>query len=267
MVFTQEILFKNSQNKFYQKLLKIRDGKQNFADVFTYEPNNIEEVNLGGLYFVAEVSNVSVDSAHLINLLISTIKREYYSKSARTPLDSFEATLRKTNSILTELIQKTDSKKNLEWVGKLNCICATLHNNYLYLTQLGQFKALICRQGNLIDISKKINSNPKNFHTKGVFQNVVSGKLENGDKILFLSQKLLNFIPLDVLRQICAIGNIVDNGEQINKILKENKSFSPPLSAFLLEIKPENPSDNPIVFCPSKEYITPPLHLEEIISK
>lgn len=265
MVLTQEILFKNKQNKFYQKILKAKSSKQDFADVFTCEPNNIEEVSLGNLYFVAELLNISVDSSYLINLLTSIIRREYYSKPNRGPFESFEATLKKTNSILTELIQKTDAKKNLEWIGKLNCVCASVCNDSLYFTQIGQFKTLICRQGNLINIGKKINSTAQNLHALGTFQNIVSGKLEKGDKLLFLPQKLFDFISIDGIKQICALNNITDNCEQINKILREHKSFSPPLAAFLLEIAPDELPENPVIFCSANEYITPPIELEEII--
>lgn len=264
MVLIQEILFENTRNKFYQKILKAKRPKQGFADIFAYEPNNIEETSLGRLYFAAELLNVSIDFGYLINLLTSILKREYYSKPGRGSFESFEATLKKTNSILTELIQKTDSKKNLEWVGKLNCVCASVCDDSLYFTQIGQSKTLICRQGSLIDISKKINSTTQNLRALGTFQNIVSGKLEKGDKLLFLSQKLFDFVSLERIKQICAIGNIADNCEQINKILREHKSFSPPLATFLLEIVPDELPENPAIFYNPDKYITPPIDLEEI---
>jgi len=245
MIKTEEILIKGGKNK------------NSICDIFCYEPENIEEVSLGNLYMVAEF-DANGDTNHLINLISSLIKREYYSASHRGPLDSLEASLKKANLALNEL----GNQGNLQWLGKLHFICAVISKEQqLLLSQSGNAQAYHWREGNLTNITKKIVATAAKFHPTKTFQSVISGNIEPTDKIVLTTPKLFDFIDTKGFEQLFDLTKIELISDQINKTLREQKK-PPHLSALLLEIVPEQ---NFVTNQESKAaFITPPIKLEEI---
>lgn len=245
---------------------KILLGKSPNCDIFIYEPLNIEEARLGNLYFIAELADKLEESSYLINLLASIIKREYYSKSDRGSFQSLEAGLKKANHALKDLNLNKGGKKNKSnYLNKLNCLCAVLSENQIYLSQMGEFRAFLFRQGSLIDITKKLISISRKTSSIKSFQNIISGKLEWGDKLFFPTIELLHLISTKKLKEIYASGNITENCEQIKQILiKKEKKSSFPIAALLLEITPEEMLSKRPNLDNSLKYITPPIYLKEI---
>ena len=246
MIKTEEILIRGPKNK------------ETICDIFLYEPENIEEASLGGLYMVAEMTANS-SSLHLINLLSSLIKREYYSLPHRGPTESLEAGLKKANATLSDVA----NQGNLSWLGKLHFICAAINKEKdIFLTQTGSAQAYLCREGELISITKKIVPSTEKPHPAKTFQSVVSGKIEPSDKIIFGTPSIFDFFSPSGLAQLFTLPKIEQIADQMNKVLREQKRPGP-LSALLLEIVAE---DLPAQEAKQrKDFITPPILLEEII--
>jgi hypothetical protein len=245
MIKTEEILIRGSKSK------------ETTCDIFSYEPENIEEASLGNLYMVAQLTG-NQDSSHLISLLSSLIKREYYSLPHRGPTASLEAGLKRANSILSEIA----NQGNLSWLGKLHFICAAINKEKeLFLTQTGSAQAYLYREGELVSITKKIVPSTEKPHPAKTFQNVITGKIEASDKMLFSTPSLFENFSIFELNQLFgfSLENIAD---QINKNLREQKKPKP-LSVLLIEITAETPSAQELK--QKKDFITPPISLEEII--
>jgi len=245
MIKTEEILIKSG-----------RHAQGGLGEIFIYEPENIEEAALGNLYLVAELQD-GKDSSHLINLLSSLIKREYYSSPHRGPLASLEVSLKKANQTLSEFADQG----NLGWLGKLHFLCAVINKEKdLFLTQTGQTRALLCREGNLADITKKTVPPPHKPHPAKTFQSVVSGQIEPTDKLFFLTPGFFNFIDESGFKQILTLPRIESISEQIKKVLREQKRL-PLLCALMLEIAKEEVEASEKS---NSDFITPPIGLEEI---
>ena len=199
------------------------------------------------------------DSQHLINLLSSLIKREYYSLPHRGPTESLEASLKKANQALSEIA----NQGNLNWLGKVHFVCAALNKEQdLFLTQTGSAQAFLCREGQLVSITKKFVPPSEKPHPAKTFQSVISGNVMPTDKIIFATPALLDFFSLPGLKQLFNLPKIENISDQINKTLREQKK-PPALGALLLEITFE---DQPAIPAKSdKKFITPPINLEEII--
>jgi len=241
----------------------IRGSKRKHAvcDIFIYEPENIEEASLGNLYIVAELTDEGDRSGHLVNLLASLIKREYYCSRHRGPLESLESSLKKVNLTLNEFA----NQGNLEWLGKLHFVCAALNKEEdLYLTQSGNARAFLCREGQLASLTKKLIPSSEKIHPSKTFQSIISGKLEKADKIILTTPNLLKSFDAEGLGEIMALAKIEYIGDQISKVLREQK-HPPSLASLLLELAPDEetfltPSANA-----NREFITPPINLMEII--
>jgi hypothetical protein len=244
MVRTEEILIADPKNK------------SAICDIFSYEPENIEEAALGNLYVVAELA-ANKDSSHLINLLTSLIKREYYALPHRGPLESLEASLKKANIALSELA----NQGNLEWLGKLHFICAVLNKEKdLFLTQSGEAQAHLFREGKLTNITKKNVPVAQKPHPAKTFQSVISGRIEPSDKLIFGTPAIFDFFSAPGFRQLFGLPGIENICDQMNKVLREEKK-PPSLSALLIEVVAEESLQN---IGGSKDFITPPIRLEEI---
>ncbi len=246
MVRTEEILIKGPRSK------------NTICDIFLYEPENIEEASLGNLYMVAELT-AHEDSLHLVSLLSSLIKREYYSAPHRGPVESLKASLKKANQFLSEIA----NQGNLTWLGQIHFICAALNKETeLFLTQTGAAQAWLCREGQLVNITKKFVPATTKPHPAKTFQSVISGKVEPTDKIIFGTPAIFSFFSQPGLQQLFEMPRIELISDQINKVLREEKK-PPSLSALLIQIIPEEapaPAKGP------KKFITPPINLNEILN-
>jgi len=248
MVKTEEILIKKSRSK------------KTICDILIYEPENIEETALGSLYMAAELT-ANEDSWHLIGLLSSLIKREYYSLPHRGPLDSLEASLKKANQALSELT----GQGNLEWLGKIHFVCAALNKEEdLFLAQAGEAQAWLHRNGNLTSITKKIVPSPTRPHPAKTFQSVISGKLAIEDKLILATPALTELFSPPGLQQLFDMPHIAQIADHLNKTLREEKK-PPALGALLVEIVPEENIEIAKAD-PNRKYITPPIDLKEILN-
>lgn len=247
MIKTEEILIKSPREK------------NTLCETFLYEPGNIEEAALGNLYIIAQLST-DKDSLHLINLLSSLIKREYYLLPHRGPIESLEAGLKKANQTLSEVA----NQGNLNWLGKIHFICAVINKEKeLFLTQTGGAQAWLCRDGQLVNITKKLVLPTAKTHPAKTFQSVISGTISPSDKIIFGTPAIFDFFSLPGLKQIFSLPKISMMADQINKTLREEKQ-PPSLSALMLEIITEEIPE-PAAKGP-KSFITPPISLKEILS-
>ncbi len=230
-----------------------------FCETFIYEPENIEESSLGSLYMVSEFS-ANEDSLHMVNLISSLIKREYYSLPHRGPLDSLEASLKKVNLALNELT----NQGNLEWLNKLHFICAAINKEEnIFLSQSGSAQAFLCREGDLSSITKKIVPAPEKPHPAKTFQSVISGNVMPTDKLIFATPSLFRTFSPQGLKQLFDAPKIEIISDQINKALRE-QAKPPAMSALLLEIVPEESLIT--VGHAKKEFITPPINLGELLN-
>ncbi|OGZ34424.1 MAG: hypothetical protein A2Y98_03845 [Candidatus Portnoybacteria bacterium RBG_19FT_COMBO_36_7] len=255
VVKTEEIIFKSRLSREFS------NKPQTACEIFSYQPENIEQVPLGNLYIVAELSCVK-DCSYLNNLLASLIKREYYLSPERGAIKSFRAALKKANGHLADLAKQG----NLEWLGKFHFVCAALAKEDILLVQSGSSYAYHERQSHLVDLGRKIASDSEKPHPSKVFSRIVTGKIETGDKIVFATPKLGELLSASGLKQILGSSqNLLEISDQIEKIAREeNKTMA--LAILLLKIEDDPPLEQKIHMAQKpKKFITPPIDLGEIL--
>jgi len=216
---------KNTRNANKEISIEIREivfsneeGKS-FCDIFVYEPENIDEQALGNLYIIGEIVNLSENSSYLVNLLASIIKKEFYLNTKRTAVESLEASLHKANSTLSDLAEQG----NVDWVGNLNMICAVYLENELHLSQTGNAKTLLIRNGQITDIGKNIIKEEKT-HPFRTFANIASGELEIGDLVLFATPGFFNIFSLEKLRKLSSTLDFDKFAEKLQSSIEQEKN-------------------------------------------
>lgn len=168
-----------------------------FIQVLIQEPENISHQNLGTLIGVFEVNDNSEDSSYIVNYLISVIKKEYFSKPKRGPVESLEASLHKANLALSNLAEH----ENIDWLGKLNALVAVTEKNGLHFSQAGNASALLLRSKILTDISDGLSPSDSEPNPMKTFVNVSSGRMEKDDKLLIATSNIFDIFSLEEIKK------------------------------------------------------------------
>ena len=212
----------------------IKTDPDHICDLLVYEPRNIEEVRLGTLFMLGKIENIPKNKHRnfdfLLNLLISVIKREFYSDYKRSTAEALEASLNKANLYLADFTEKG----NVEWIGNLSFICGTFSENTLHVTQIGNPIIKLFRGTTISHIENKFPAQKKPRPSKA-FSNIATGTILNGDKIIISTKDILKVVPLSRLKQVSK-----KNCDQIIKGLKtlvEKKADKAPVLCLILEAK------------------------------
>lgn len=168
-----------------------------FIEIIVEEPENISHQNLGTLIGVLEITDTSEDSSYVVNYLISVIKKEYFSKAKRGPIESLEAALHKANLALANLAEH----KNINWLGKLNALVAVTEKNNLHLSQTGTASAFLMRAQTLTDISEGLSPSGTDPYPLKTFVSVSSGRLEDQDKIIITTANIFDIFSLEEIKK------------------------------------------------------------------
>jgi len=153
-------------------------------DSFCYEPANIYEKRLGGLYLIGELKNVLPQNARFLDNLARVIKNQFYS----TPIKSLEQNLKESLKRTNEFLEGEVKKDNTSWLGNLNFALISLKDLALNFTKVGDLKIFLIRGGEIIDLGKKLELQEIEPYPLKVFLNIVSGKLSTND-IIFVANK------------------------------------------------------------------------------
>jgi hypothetical protein len=182
--------------QFHDVLICKKNDCRPFLEVLIEEPENITHQNLGILVGIFQIDDRSEDSSYVVNYLISIIKKEYFSRANRGPVENFEAALHKANLALAKLA----THENIGWIGSINAICAVIEKNNLLLSQTGNASAFLLRATTLAEITEapleETDSNPLK-----TFQDVISGKIEKNDKLIFTTKELFDIFSLEEIKK------------------------------------------------------------------
>lgn len=175
-----------------------------FCDVFVYEPENIDERPLGSLFLLGEVSQGEQEKTkHVLNLIASILKKEYYRLPKRGPRRSFEAALQKVNTALADFT----IQGNTSWLGNIHALAGSFDGHILRITRCGDARCFLVRDRQILDISESLEQDSevsKNEQPLKTFMNVVSGALAPDDIVLFATRRLFYHISLEQLRHFAA---------------------------------------------------------------
>lgn len=217
-----------------------------FLEMFINEPENVEQQKLGVLGGIFQLTSDSEDSSYIANFLISVIKKEYYSKTKRGPMESFEAALQKANSALSKIAEHN----SIDWIGHLNSALFVLEKNSIHFSQTGNAHIFLLRSEKLADLAEnslsEISPNPLK-----TFTDVLSGRLEKNDRFIITTHNIFDIFSFEEIRKSAlnfsfpklhrffktAIGNELDSSAILMFDIEEKKI--PNLESSPLKVKHE----------------------------
>jgi len=210
------------------------NSAKEFCISYSYEPNNVEEAKIGNLYIVGEVRLKSKNCAYLANTLSSIIKKELFKNSKRGALESFEASLNKANAYLADIA----SQGNIDWIGKLNMVCALQNGDKLHISQAGDARMLLLRNNFLVTLTEEPNQEESPFPSK-TFTNIVSGPITAGDKIVEATPGFFNILSLEELKHAISGVSCAQAIENLGEIFEMDGDI-PDSSSVVIDILSDN---------------------------
>ena len=181
-------------------------------DSFCFEPENIYERRVGGLYLIGLLKNTLPKKKNLLENLVQIIKREYYRPKALSPERALKETLKQVNDFLEDLAKRGD----VSWLGNLSFLAMGLKNFKWNFSKVGEIKIFLIRGKKLVDVEKRARLSEIEPYPLRVFGSLVSGKMAEGDAILILTKEVFDFFEKEKLFQ-----EIEKIGFVNKKILKE----------------------------------------------
>jgi hypothetical protein len=139
---------------------------------------------MGGIFMVGEIKKALPHNYKLVEKIAGTVKKEFFSKFQRTNEHALKESLRKANDMLAAEV----SRENTDWLGNLGFAIISLKNFDLNFTKVGAIKILLLRGPNIMDIGEKLDNQEIEPYPLKIFNNIVSGKLGEGDIIAVITE-------------------------------------------------------------------------------
>ena len=216
---------------------RLASGKEDLIfDTFCFEPKNVYEKRMGGLYMAGLLKNILPQDIRFLEILAEKIKNKYYKTASAGPEKSLRESLRVANEHLERIAREGD----VSWLGNISFSVISLKNHELNFTKIGDFKTLLIRKGQIIDIDQGLKFDGIEPYPLKVFGNIVSGKLAEDDIILILSGNVYqSFIKENLLNDI-ARKSVSDSGlaeiKKFGNVLNGKKEQLTKLSGICLLI-------------------------------
>lgn len=198
-------------------------------DTFCFEPENFYEKKLGSLHLAGLLKNALPGNQRLLNNLANAIKEKYYKLSSQSPEKALRESLKNANGFL----ETTAKKGDVSWLGNLSFAALSLKDFKLNFTKVGEIKTLLLRQGQIIDVDKKLKFQDIEPYPLKIFPNIISGKLAVDDLIVVLTKEVYNFFrSQDLLARIAQIAPF--DPAKLNEIFQEKNETLKELSGIFL---------------------------------
>lgn len=229
----------NPRRKIFGKQTK--PERDIIFESFCYEPENIYERKLGGLYILGELKNVLPQNLRFLEKVSQIIKEKYYSSYLKSPEGALKESLKSLNEFFAEELKKD----NTNWLGNLGLaiISAAPQEkpwDNLNFTKIGDIKILLLRNGQFSDIGAKLKLQEIEPYPLKVFSNIVSGEIEDGDVIAVFTENAFEFFQnKNLIQKISQEKKLKD--KKIKEILKPEEKELLKISGIclLIQIEPE----------------------------
>ncbi|MBI4385730.1 hypothetical protein HY573_02780 [Candidatus Parcubacteria bacterium] len=236
------------------------------AESFVYEPTTIEEEPLGYLFVLGEImgempaagsatgtkkqssgeTRAGVprrrqDWGHLLNVIASLIKREYYTHANRSAHAALEAALCKANAAISEL-----SPANTSWANSFHGAAVALSRSNLHFSAIGNMALYLKRGKRLTDVAATIPRATRR-NTRPAFRTIASGKLAPDDIMLVTSARTISALAGDA-SPFMALPPFAEIASKLTALLRTAEAGPAAVLAVSVELEtPPKPTvlDNP----------------------
>lgn len=164
----------------------------------TYVFRRSEKPHLGAIFLVLQI-DADFKSAQKIAEITSEILEQEYFRRNQGVAKNFEFALSQTNKALSALAEAG----RVEWIGKLHAQAAVVYDNQIEFAFCGKAKTMLLRDDKIINIAEDLGLSlkPHQLPLK-TFANIISGNLLPGDKLIFLTPRVLDYFSMEKIKSV-----------------------------------------------------------------
>ncbi|MFA4891411.1 MAG: hypothetical protein WC604_03625 [Candidatus Gracilibacteria bacterium] len=174
--------------------LFIGKDDNSYLENYSYDEYDKLGEKSGEIFINLEIQNNPANSEEIGEAVFSVFQEEFFNRFEEEPYARFENSLKAVNAVLSDF----KGQKVSGYIGNLNIVIAALVGNILYVTQSGDAEAYLVRKKFVSVITEGLYDEGN----ENVFSNIANGDLEEGDKVLISSTRLLRYISKTDLGRI-----------------------------------------------------------------
>lgn len=146
------------------------------------------------VFALIELAEKPVGGEELIRAIFATVKEVCFLDQTQDSFERFETALKEINAVIADARETLPNKH----IGRINAVVGLLSGNDLHLTQAGEAEGYLIRRGTITTITEGLTPD----EAVDIFVNIASGTVENHDKIVLASERLLRYATKTELTKI-----------------------------------------------------------------
>ncbi|OIO17383.1 hypothetical protein COT27_00775 [Candidatus Kuenenbacteria bacterium CG08_land_8_20_14_0_20_37_23] len=155
-----------------------------------------KDSNLGQLFIVAEINSKEKKVPTLLEQTVKEMSEYYYHSPTKNAESALETTCQYFNENICDITSKPQ-----KWIkDKFHIIVVAIQDNRLVMSNLGEIKIWLFRNGKMHDLAGTQNDKNK-IASKKLLSHLVSGRLENNDAIMLTTKTIFDYFTDDKIRQ------------------------------------------------------------------
>jgi len=182
------------------------------GDVYIVDDQTSVE-NKGHFFILINMQNPKPEYERFLGAFIDRAKSTYYESHLEDSTKLLENTLNDLNKWLPDNLP--EQKKVL---AHLNIIVGNLKDNILNIASIGEWRGYLINKAKAIDV---LGKTPPPLNPIKLFENVVTGNLDNGLSFIITNPSLLDYLSLDKIRKILSTIPARSASEQIKNMIAD----------------------------------------------
>ncbi len=193
--------------------LRLGTDSQTLLRTFAFAREATEAIPHEEVFVLFELPDRTPGGENIIRAVFDTLREICFLDQSTDPYERFETALKEINAVISEHRERLPNKN----LGRINAVVGLLSGRDLHLTQAGEAEAYLVRRGTLTTVTEGLGGDDTAVDT---FVNIASGKVDNHDKILLASERLLRYATKNELTKIFSPNKEVGLGlEELDEII------------------------------------------------
>lgn len=200
--------------------------KKEIVEVFVSSPSYKQEQTLGRLFGIIHFLDTRSESYEITTTILQEVERKYYHgtrlDTQKDAGEKLEQALGKLNQILTDVINKNKISFDLE---NLSFVIGVIKDRSLHFCHHGRLKCFLihrtAKSFQMINIVENAKDPIPQATLRKIFTNIISGKINSQDSLLFATESLTDYISLDKLKQTIVQNSATAAASHLKNLLQE----------------------------------------------
>lgn len=186
--------------------LTIKEGaKDRFLTCQTFDPPP-EKTHMGRLFVMVEISKKWLSAAQIGQRIVGQFGRGYYQFTSTSDLENFEQSVAQVNTLLSS----ASSLGETDWIGNLHCALMLVNETNIHAATIGDMAIWLLRSDRFSYITEP--TEPEEADPSKVFDSIISGTLQNSDRLFIGSSRILDTFSKSEIHQLIKQNALFESG-------------------------------------------------------